>query len=55
LLVFYTPTLISKIGTPFPFVIYITKFVFIFSKTRGFDVEEKLIYQIIENSENKGI
>lgn len=25
------------------------------SKTRGFDVEEKLIFQIIENAENKGI
>ncbi|XP_066911248.1 DNA-directed RNA polymerase III subunit RPC6-like [Clytia hemisphaerica] len=25
------------------------------SKTRGFDVEEKLIYQIIENAENKGV
>ena len=27
---------------------------FIYSETRGFDVEEKLIYQIIENAENKG-
>lgn len=28
--------------------------IIMFSKTKGFDVEEKIIYQIIESAENKG-